>query len=227
MRRFVLLGTVVATALIAIAPVASAATAATAATAAAASGHVLTAGKAGGPAVRSGAVLKASLAKGSAAVFTSSLGKLACAKSALTAKVTGNPAKPGVAKASLTTQTFGKCAISVSGVTVSSVTLANLPYTVTVSDAKGDPVKVSGRSKAKPLLLSTTVKFGTLSVACSFKAAAISGSMSNKGNVTVFARQTFTLAAGSSFCPKSGTFSGTYGPLTDASVKGSPAVFVN
>lgn len=219
MRRYFYVGTLVATALIA---------ALTATSAAAASVHVLTTGKVGGPAVRPGAVLTASLAKGSAAVFNNSLGKLTCTKSAFTVKVISNPAKPGTAKESLTAQTFSKCTISVSGATVSSVTVGNLPYNVTVSDAKGNPVKVSGLSKAKPLLTTVTVKVATLVVTCSFKATAISGSASNKGNVTVFVKQSLTKAAGSSsFCPASGTFSATYGPLTDSSVKGSPAVFVN
>lgn len=218
MRRYFYIGTVVATALIAILPVASAA---------AASVHVLTTGKVNGPAVKPGAVLKASLAKGSAATFTTSLGKLTCAKSGLTAKVTGNPAKHGTARETLTAQTFSKCTINVSGVTVSSVTVSNLPYHITVSDSKGNPVKVSELSKTKPLLTSFTAKAGTVVVSCSFKATAISGSTSNKGNVTVFVKQSFKLAAGSSFCPASGTFSATYGPLRDSSVKRSPVVFVN
>jgi len=218
MRRYLSIAAVVATALIAILPATSAD---------AASGHVLTTGKVGGPVVKPGAVLKASLAKGSAAVFNTSLGKLTCTKSAVTSKVTSNPATPGIAKESLTAQTFGKCTINVSGVAVGSVTVANLPFNVTVSDAKGHPVKVSERSKAKPLLTSFTVSVGTLSVSCSFKTTAISGSTSNKGNITVFVKQTFKLAAGGSFCPASGVFSATYGPLRDASIKGSPAVFVN
>jgi len=218
MRRYFYIGTVVATALIAILPVTSAA---------AASVHVLTTGKVDGPAVKPGAVLKASLAKGSAATFNTSLGKLTCTKSSLTVKITGNPAKHGTATETLTAQTFSKCTISLSGVTVSSVTVSHLPYHVTVSDAKGNPVKVSELSKTKPLLTSFTAKAGTLTVSCSFKATTISGSATNKGNVTVFVKQRFTLAAGGSFCPASGTFSAAYGPLTDSSVKGSPAVFVN
>lgn len=218
MRRYFYVGTLVATALIAILPVTSAA---------AASVHVLTTGKVGGAAVKPGAVLNASLEKGSAATFSSSLGKLTCTKSSLTVKVIGNPAKRGTARETLTSQTFSKCTINVSGVTVSSVTLSNLPYNVTVSDSKGNPVKVSGRSKTAPLLTAFTVKFGTLVVSCSLKATAISGSASNKGSVTVFAKQSFTRAAGGGFCPASGTFSAAYGPLTDVSVKGHPAVFVN
>jgi hypothetical protein len=218
MRRYFYIGTVVASALIAFLPVTSAA---------AASVHVLTTGKANGPAVKPGAVLKASLAKGSGATFTTSLGKLTCAKSGLTLKVSANPAKRGTARETVTAQTFSKCTINVSGVTVSSVTVSNLPYHVTVSDAKGNPVKVSELSKTKPLLTSFTAKAGTVVVSCSFKATTISGSASNKGNVSVFVKQRFTLASGGVFCPASGTFSAAYGPLRDSSVKGSPAVFVN
>jgi hypothetical protein len=217
-RKYFYMGIVVAAALIAALP----ATAAEAATA-----HVLTTGKVGGPAVAPNAVLKASLAKGATAVFSTSLGKLTCTVSTFTAKVSANPARPGTAKESITAQTFGKCKISINGVTIKSQTIGNLPYNATVSDAKGNPVKISGRSKVKPLLLSITIKFGTSTFSCSVKAASISGTWSNKGNVTAFVKQKFVKAAGGSLCPASGTFSAAYGPVRDTSVKGSPAVFVN
>lgn len=221
MRKYFYIGALAAIALVAALP---------AAAAAAAPVHVLTTGKARGPAVKPGAVLKASLKSRTSAVFANSLGKLTCTKSAFTAKVVANPAKtgrPATAKASITAETFGNCTISVKGVTIKSQKVANLPYNVTVSDAKGNPVRISGRSKVKPLLLSITVKFGTSTFSCSVRAASISGSWTNKGNATVFVKQKFVKAAGGVFCPASGTFSAAYGPVRDTSVKGSPAVFVN
>lgn len=217
MRRYIYAGIVMATALIAIVPATSAS---------AASAHVLTTGKVGGPAVKPHAVLKAGLAKGSAAVFVTSLGKLTCAKSTVTAKVISNPAAHGTARESLTAQTFGKCTINVSGATVGKMTISDLPYAITMSDAKGDPVKVSGHSKSAPMLVTLTVT-DVITVSCSYKATAISGREVNKGNETVFVKQSFKLSSGSSFCPKSATFSAVYAPLRDTSVKGSPAVFVS
>jgi hypothetical protein len=217
-RKYLYAAPLLAAALIAAVPAASAA---------AAPVHVLTTGKAGGPAVKVGAVLKASLAKGSAAVFSNSLGKVTCTSSTITAKVTSNPARPGTAKESLTAQTFGTCKISIPDVFIKSESLLNRPYNVTVSDAKGHRVTISGRTKAKPVLISITVKAGSLTFTCSVKAASISGAASNKGSVVVFVKQRFTKASGGSLCPASGTFSATYGPVTDSSVKGSPHVFLN
>jgi hypothetical protein len=222
-RKYFYIGVLVGTALVAALP-------ATAAEAAAV--HVLTTGKAGGPAVAPKAILKASVKARTSVVFATSLGKLTCSKSTFTAKVVTNPAKgtakkPAAATESITAETFGGCKISVSGVTIKSQTVANLPYNATISDAKGNPVKISGRTKAKPLLLSITVKFGTTTFTCSVKAASISGTWTNKGNDTIFVKQKFTKASGGALCPASGTFSATYGPVKDTSVKGSPAVFVN
>jgi hypothetical protein len=217
-RKYFYIGAMAAAALVAALP---------ATAAEAASVHVLTTGKVGGPAVAPGAVLKASLTKRTNAVFATTLGKLTCTKSTFTAKVVTNPVKPGTATESITAETFSSCVISVRGATIKSSSIGNLPYNGTVSDAKGNPVKISGRTKAKPLLLSITVKFGTSTFSCSVKAASISGTWTNKGNATVFVKQKFTKAAGGTFCPASGTFSASYGPVTDSSVKGSPAVFVN
>jgi hypothetical protein len=220
-RKYFYIGVLVATALFAALP---------AAAAAAAPVHVLTTGKVRGPAVAPKAVLKASLKSRTSAVFATTLGKLSCTKSTFTAKVVTNPAKgtkPATAKESITAETFSGCTISVKGVTIKSTAVGNLPYNGTVSDAKGNPVKISGRSKAKPLLLSITVKFGKSTFSCAVKAASISGTWTNKGNATVFVKQKLTKASGGVLCPTSGTFSATYGPVKDTSVKGSPAVFVN
>jgi hypothetical protein len=192
---------------------------------------VLTTGKVGGANVAKGAVLKASLASGSTAgFFSSSTSKtgIKCSKSSFSSKVTANPAKPGTAKESLTSQTFSKCTSNITGVdSVKSVTLSNLPYNVTVSDAKGAPVKVSGTKSTKPL--KTTVVLNTVlgSITCVYQAKSISGSASNTGNTNSFAKQKFTKSSGNSACLSSGFFTAKYGPVTDSSVKGNPKVFVN
>ena len=222
-RKYFYIGVLVATALVMALP---------AAASAATPVHVLTTGKVGGPAVAPKAILKASLAPRTSAVFATTAGKLTCAKSTFTAKVVTNPVKgtatkPATATESITAETFSSCVISVKGVTIKSSSVGNLPYNASVSDAKGNPVKISGHAKTKPLLLSITVKFGTSTFSCSVKAASISGTWTNKGNATVFVKQKFTKASGGAFCPASGTFTATYGPVKNTSVKGSPAVFVN
>jgi len=192
----------------------------------AATGHVLTVGKVGGTAVKSGAVLKASLASGASAVFATSSGVVTCKSASFNAKVTNNPTKPGKAAESVTGQTFSKCKVNVTGGTVNSVKVNNLPYNSTVSDAKGDPVTVSGTSKSKPLSFTVSVTItGVGTVVCTSTAASIKGNASNTGSTITFSKQKFTTSSGG-LCTN-GTFSATFGPVKDTSVTGSPAVFVN
>jgi len=213
---------------LAAAATASAAVVVLPATAALAAGHVLTISKTGGTAVKTGAVLKAGLAKGKTAVFSLGSETLTCKSGAFSAKVTANPGKPGKATESLTSQKFSKCTVNVSGVTFKSIKANNLPYKVSVSDAKGDPVTVSGSSKSKPISFTATVAAGTLTVTCTYKATSVKGSASNTGNTIAFSKQKFAFASGNAIlCPASANFSATFGPVTDSSVSGSPKVFVN
>jgi hypothetical protein len=201
--------------------------AAPAALAQAAPAHVLTLGKAGGPAVSKGDVLVASLAPKTVVVVTQGKQKLTCKSASFTAKVVSNPTAPGKATESVIKQTLSKCTVSVKGVTIKSAAALNLPYVSTVSDAKGNPVTVSGRSKSTPLGFTATIKVGTSTFTCSSSAASIAGHASNTGNTVSFLKQTFKKLKGGALCPKSGSFSATYGPLTDTSVTGHPKVFVN
>lgn len=188
---------------------------------------VLTVSKVGGPNVKVGAVLKSGLKTGTKATFFSpgtTMGVI-CGKAAQTGKVTKNPPKPGTATGSLTAQSFSSCTSNVPGVTsVKSVTVLNLPYSVTVSDAAGFPVTVSKSTKLSTKIVVNTV-IGT--IACTFSAAKIAGNASNTGNVVTFKNQVFTKSAGPSQCPAKGSFSATFGPVIDSSVTGSPHVFVN
>jgi hypothetical protein len=206
---------------------ASAAVVALPATSASAAGHVLTIKKTGGTAVKKGAVLKASLVKGTTAVFSLGNMKLTCKAASFSAKVTSNPVKPGTAKESVTAQSFSKCTVNVSGVTVKSIKVKNLPFNATVSDGKGFPVKITGQSKTKPIAVTATVAAGTTTVACSYKAGTVSGSSSNTGNKITFSKQKFTKTSGGALCPPSANFTAAFGPVVDSSVAGSPKVFVN
>jgi len=195
--------------------------------------HVLTINKVRGPAVKVGAILKSGLAKGTSAIFTlpTLLGpaKLTCKSAAISAKVKTNPAKPGTATESITAASTAKCTLTgISGVTFKSIKSLNLPYKVTVSDAAGLPVKVSGQSTTKPILFSVKVAFNGSNFTCNYKAASITGNASNTGNKIAFSKQKFVKAAGSnSACKGPVKFSATYGPVKDTSVMLSPKVFVN
>jgi hypothetical protein len=189
---------------------------------------VLTISRAGGTAVKTGAVLKASLAKGTTAVFATSLFSLSCKTAGFSTKVTKNPKAKGTATESLTAQSIGKCTIKgITGVTVKGVKAVNLPYNTTVSDSKGDPVTVAGTKKTKPIETSVSVAFGGSTFSCLYKAGTLKGAASNKGNSITLTKQKFAFVSGSTLCPKSATFSATFGPVADTSVKKSPAVFVN
>src|SRR3984957_18384712 len=192
--------------------------------------HVLTISKAGGTAVKPGAILKSNLAKGTAAVFSLMGETLTCKSASETVKVGKNPVQHGKATESLTAMTIGKCTIKVSGIsgiTVKSVKANNLPYAVTVSDAKGDPVTVTGTSKTKPVKTTVTVTFVGSPITCSYKATALNGAAANKTNSIAFSKQKFTKVSGSSSCPPTANFTAKFSPVTDSSVKGNPKVFVN
>ncbi|RKT12165.1 hypothetical protein BX285_6131 [Streptomyces sp. 1114.5] len=192
---------------------------------------VLTAGSAGGTGVAPGDALAAPLAGGTVATFystaTSTTG-VTCATSALAASVQTNPAAPGSATASLTGLTFGSCTSNVTGVTsVRSLTVSNLPYALTVSDTPGLPVTLGGGSAGT--IQATAVLnswFGTIT--CSYQlSGAFTGSADNSAHSLAFRTEHFAKSGGSSLCPADGYFSATYGPVTDTSQPGSPAVYVN
>ncbi len=192
---------------------------------------VLTTGSPSGPAVAVGDVLTANLVSGSYATFYNSAtgtSGIKCAASAFSATVTDNPAAPGSAVEQLNSQTFGSCSSNVLGVTgVKSITVTNLPYTNTVSDAPGNPVKLTPGAAGT---MGTTVVLSTIlgSINCNYqKSTGINGTTSNTGNTIGFSAQPFTLVSGSGLCFATGYFSATYGPVTDSSVAGSPALFVN
>ena len=161
-------------------------------------------------------------------MFSLGTEKLTCKAGRFSAKVKTNPVKPGKATESLTAQSFSKCKVTgVTGVTFKSLKVKNLPFNATVSDATGFPVKVSGTAKTKPILVTVTVTVTNVGdVACSYKAASVSGTASNTGNKITFSKQKFTKSSGA-LCPASANFSAAFGPVVDSSVTGSPKVFVN
>ncbi len=197
----------------------------------AAGSAVLTHTAVGGPNIAVGDVLTADLVAGSYATFYSSAtgtSGIKCAASSFSATVTSNPAAPGVATEQLNTQTFGSCTANVIGVTsVQSITVNNLPYTNSVSDAPGNPVSLDPTA-AGPLQTTVVLKTILGTITCVYRApAGISGTTSNVGQTIGFNAQALPKVSGPSTCFSTGYFSATYGPVKDSSVAGSPHVYIN
>ncbi len=186
---------------------------------------VLTINKVGGPNVKVGAVLTASLSKGATATFFTphTRNGVTCRRSTFFVTVKKNPPRPGTAIESLTKQTFAKC--TVAGITevlgVNSVTIQKSPYKTTISDSTGNPTAVFKVSTK--LSLRTTLG----SIFCTYGTAAVKGKASNSGQLLTFTNQVFTKSTGPAVCPRKGNFSATFGPVIDTSVRSHPHVFVN
>jgi hypothetical protein len=195
---------------------------------------VLTIGKVHGTAVKKGAILKAGLPKKGKVTLTIGTAKDTCASSSIKAKVVKNPAKAGEATVSVTAVSLSKCG-TVLGFSVSLKSI-NAPYGATIKAAKGDPVTLSEAKKSKPMGFKVTVTQKAKTVAvCVLTASTVTGHASNKHNTVSFTKQTFTLnktLTGSdystcAFLGTKSTFTATYGPIVDSSVKHSPKVFVS
>jgi hypothetical protein len=182
------------------------------------------------------------LSKNAATAFalTTSFGTFTatCTSSTLQAKVTANPSSRGKATLSLIGATFRRCKINGApdGVSLTSVKALNLPYGVTVSSAKGFPVAIAGRSSAKPLAFQAKINASSVglgNLTCVVTAPTVKAHASNAGNKISAAKQKFTLDTGksssqcSSLGVSSATYSATYGPIRDTSVRHSPKVFFN
>ena len=123
----------------------------------AATAHVLTISKAGGDRCQQGRGPVAGLASKTKATFTIGPLTVKCTSATFTGKVTSNPAVSAKALAteSVTKSTLSKC--SCHRREVNQCNANNLPYDATVSAAKGNPAKVSGTKKSKPISLTATV----------------------------------------------------------------------
>jgi hypothetical protein len=194
---------------------------------------VLTVKAVGGTDVKAKAILQAGLKTGTSMKFSISIDgisvTISCTKASLSLKTGTNPAAPGTAKLTVSkaTVTAGNCTVkaSQSGL-IKSFTSATFSAgaATTISDAKGDPVTMTGPH------LSFTVSTIVGSVTCAYSATKLSGAAANKGSTVTFSNQKFgnLLSGSNSACPTTGfTFSATYAPVKDTSVTKSPQVFVN
>ncbi|MFI0795227.1 Tat pathway signal sequence domain protein [Micromonospora rubida] len=187
---------------------------------------VLTTGSAAGTAAAVGDVLQANLKASTTANFYSTAAGttgVKCAASSFSAKVLTNPAAPGTATESLTAQSFTSCTTNVVGTLgVNSVTVDNLPYSVSVTSAGA--VTLTGS-------IQSTVSLRTLlgNIICVYKANGnvVQGTASNATTSIAFVNQPFTKSSGPGTCFSAAYFSATYSPIRDTTQAGSPIVYVN
>jgi hypothetical protein len=199
---------------------------------------VLTISKVHGTAVRNGAKLAASLEKGTKVAVSIGSAAGTCKSASFGATVVKNPSAKGKATIKITSETIGGCApVKVDGFTATvSLKAIHLDYAGTISTAKNDPVVIAESSKSKPIGFDAAVDVsGVGDLSCVFTATSATGHASNKHNTVAFSHETFTLnkaltGAEYSTCSIAGTkasFTATFGPVVDKSVKKSPKVFIS
>jgi hypothetical protein len=160
---------------------------------------------------------------------------ITCTHASFVAQATSNPAD-GTAEATeqINTLAFSTCTINVAGVTVSSVNLK--PTTVggaTVADDSGSPML-----NVTQLNEQVTLHTGLGNVICDYgvggSVTQVQGVITNPdstgaGGSIAFGTDPVAYLSGPSFCGtagSTGTFSATFGTVTDTSETGSPALYV-
>ncbi|WP_329181893.1 Tat pathway signal sequence domain protein [Streptomyces sp. NBC_01477] len=187
----------------------------------------------GGPPVNPGDLLTSSLTPGTTLNFTTAPGGpvgLFCKQSSWRGQVLSNPPAPGTAVINLLNPVIiAGCfdnSPTVTGVT--SVTVGNLPATMTVSDTSGYPIQIL--PSTGPLVIAYTVTTTGPTVTCVFQAGGpVNGNTGPGGAPWKFVNQPFKLASGS--LPACGTsptafLTVQYSPVLDASTGGA-TVYVN
>ena len=162
----------------------------------------------------------ASLSKGTTATFVLGTNTVTCKDASFVQKVTRNPAAPGTAATSLKSLTFGVCSGASGPVTATAL---GLPYKATISDATGFPVLVTGKGSATPTQINLSL---ASSITCTYVAGTFKGK-STRDVITVTKQNFATVSTASTICLPVVSYSAKYRPVTDTSVRGSPAVFVN
>lgn len=188
--------------------------------------HVLTINKVGGPAVKVGQILGASVKTGTVVTFFkpgTTIG-VKCTSASFREKVTANPVRPGTAKSSLTSLAFSGCKLQgIPGVSLKSIKVQNLPYATTISDSTGLPVHIFNAK--------TTINLSALgtTLTCVYTKSNITGKAVNTDSSRRFSNQTFTKSSGPTACLAKGNFSAQFAPVRDLSVGTTthPRVFVS
>ncbi|BCL17906.1 Tat pathway signal sequence domain protein [Micromonospora sagamiensis] len=193
---------------------------------AAAAGTVLTYNSATGPSAGAGDLLYAPNKTGTTVnLYNSTTGTtgVKCSQARFEAKVLTNPAAPGTATESVTSQTVASCTSNVIGVIgVRGITVNNLPFNASVTSGK--VVTITGGA-AGPI--QTTASLSTLlgAITCVYQAVnnRLVGTANNADASITFVNQPFTKVSGPGTCFATGYFSVTYAPVTGP----GGTVFVN
>ncbi|MFJ5924734.1 Tat pathway signal sequence domain protein [Kitasatospora sp. NPDC092948] len=153
-----------------------------------------------------------------------------CTASHIGGSVAVNPtvAAGGTATASgpVNVLTFSGCTSNVVGVTgVASLTMDNLPYTLSISDATGFPVTLAPAAGSQ---IHATAVLNTLAgtATCTFQssAATLSGNATNTPPQINLVNQPLTKLTGPSICFSAINFTASYGPVTDTTTGVTVAV---
>ncbi|MFF0394081.1 Tat pathway signal sequence domain protein [Kitasatospora sp. NPDC004615] len=137
-----------------------------------------------------------------------------CTASHLGGTLAADPNAPGTLSGPVDTLTFGGCTTNIPGfVSVTSLTMDNLPYTLAVSDAPSNPLVFLPTSAG---YLQATLVTRTLAgnLTCVFRANVLNGNATNNLTQLNLSAQNLTKAAGPSLCFSSIDFSASYGPVT-------------
>ncbi|MGW4384847.1 Tat pathway signal sequence domain protein [Kitasatospora sp. NPDC004531] len=149
-----------------------------------------------------------------------------CTASHIGGTVAVNPPAPGTASGPVNVLTFSGCTSNVTGVTgVNSLTMNNLPYTLSISDSAGFPVALSPTS-AGPIQATVVLKTlaGTANCVYHSTATSLAGSATNTPPQINLVNQNFTKSTGPSICFPTIDFSASYGPVVDTNLGGAVTV---
>ena len=183
---------------------------------------VLTVDSPGGPNVAMGDVLLASGA--SSFCSTSGSACIKCPTTTFSGTVGTNPPAPGTATGTVDRLTVSGCTTSISGCTLMSVGLPNLPLAWSVS-SNGAVTIAPGGSGA--IQVKFTLVCAGLTVTCAYRPHDSSGDLFGmwSGSTVTFTNVQFDKFSGPNICLASGLFNAKLA-VTDATQGGQP-VFVN
>ncbi|MFD8478665.1 Tat pathway signal sequence domain protein [Kitasatospora sp. NPDC059673] len=133
------------------------------------------------------------------------------------------PTTPGTASGLVNVLTFSGCTSNVPGViSVTSLTMNNLPYTLAISDTAGYPVSLTP-SAGNVIQATAVLKTLAGTATCVLKANVLNGNATNVPPQINLVKQLLTKSSGPGICFPSIEFTASYGPVTD----GGATVLVN
>lgn len=196
---------------------------------AAANPKVLTVGALGGEEAAVADALQGETAAGGKATFVSAIGNVTCNVSRLNSVVSANPEIGGGAKTatlSVFNWSFENCGSTIAGVTGATVTVRELNYVMSISNAAGFPIVIKKLNGNLKLEFEIVLAFGAENLVCTYRSAEMKGAFENAGNKIVIANQGMAKIGGA-FCPAAFNLSVTYTPFEDITYNPAKAVFVN